>query len=207
MSADSMLVSRSLPVRNASKPKRVRSSSQCGHTDVEPASLIRRCQDGDLAAERELYEASCPWIYQLALRMVGANDADDVCQQVYLQVFSKLCDFNGRAEVNTWLYRIAINEALQHLRRRRRSKEVLLEIEACGSVEEPRQLADHELLEKALGSVAPELKTVFLLREQDQLSYREIADVLQIPEGTVASRVNRARTELQATLRQLGWQP
>lgn len=171
--------------------------------DIPPPAVVLRCRQGDPAAQRELYVATCGWIYRLVFRMVGRNDAEDVCQQVYLRVFTKIGGFDGKAEFNTWLYRVAVNEALQHLRRRRPTV-MALDREIPGEDDETGGYALRELLEKALAQIDPDLRTVFLLRESERLSYREIADMLHIPEGTVASRISRARAELQTILIRLG---
>jgi len=74
------------------------------------------------------------------------------------------------------------------------------------SREKSEHLQNRELLEQALAQLEPDLRSIFLLREFERLSYRELAEALGIPEGTVASRLNRARTELQRLLRELGWE-
>ena len=142
------------------------------------------------------------------VRIVGEQDAADVAQQAFLQMFRKLDQFNGQARFETWLYRLAVNESLQHLRRRRRWTAQPIEKEPVdrGHDDEARS-EERELLEMALGQLDPELKSIFLLREIEELSYREIAQVLDVPEGTVGSRLNRARRELQRHLTNLGWEP
>jgi RNA polymerase sigma-70 factor (ECF subfamily) len=115
--------------------------------------------------------------------------------------------FAGHARFETWLYRVTTNECLQFLRRAKRR--------ACGPlVFEPRdpepgnaaQAAHKELLAKALDGLEPELRCLFLLREVEGLSYQKIAAALAIPEGTVGSRLNRARAELKQRLLELGWE-
>ena len=101
-----------------------------------------------------------------------------------------------------------MNEALQYLRRKKRTLTQSLDYEpvdrrACH--EEHSEQA--EVLEAAFADLDPELRTIFLLREGEELPYHEIADVLNIPEGTVGSRLNRARRELQQRLTELGWGP
>lgn len=141
-------------------------------------------------------------------RMVGLDDAADVTQQVFLRVLQIIGQFTGRSRFKTWLYRVAVNEALQHLRRRGRKSAAPLEHEPPDrSPAHTRQSEESELLECALMRLDPELRSLFLLREVEQLSYREIASVLQINEGTVGSRLNRARELLQQHLVELGWRP
>ena len=141
------------------------------------------------------------------VRMVGSQDAADATQQVFLQVFRKIDQFAGHSKFETWLYRLAVNEALQHLRKEERWKSKPL-IDEPMSRHEPEQerTANMEVLEQALSRVGPELRAIFLLREVDGLSYREIAEAIEVPEGTVGSRLNRARRELQQQLAHLGWE-
>lgn len=171
------------------------------------AELVEACRRGDPASERLLYEASHQNVYRLMVRMVGRRDASDLTQQVYLQVFRKLGQFRGGSQFGTWLYRVAVNEALQHLRRLRRSRLRAWEQEPTDrSADDREQVADKELLERALAMLEPGLRSAFLLREVGGFSYHEIADALQVPEGTVGSRLNRARRELRECLIQLGWE-
>ncbi len=172
------------------------------------AKLVSACQQGDQCAQQQLFDDSHTKIYRLMIRMVGLQDAADVTQQVYLQVYRKIGQFTGRSRLSTWLYRVAVNEALQYLRRKKRTFTQSLEYEpvdrrACH--EKTSEQAD--VLEAAFAHLDPELRTIFLLREVEELPYHEIADVLNIPEGTVGSRLNRARRELQELLTAFGWGP
>ncbi len=138
--------------------------------------------------------------------MVGRQDAADVCQQIYLRVFESIHQFAGRSNLMTWLYRIAVNECLQFRRKRGSRPTVQLadyepQDRAKSSTETTQQ---RELLATALGRIDAELRCIFLLRETDELSYAQIAEVLQVPEGTVASRLNRAREQLQEILIAIG---
>src|SRR5687768_7819608 len=81
------------------------------------ANVDEACQRSADNALRQLYEASHHNVYRLIVRMIGLRDASGVIQQVFLQVFRRIGQFSGRADIGTWIYRVAINEALQHLRR------------------------------------------------------------------------------------------
>lgn len=189
-------------------PTTRRGKSSRTRVDDPLAGVVERCLRQDREARRELYEACYPVIYRLMLRMVGRQDVDDLTQQVFLQAFRRLGQFGQRARFETWLYRLAVNEALQHLRRENRHRRQHL-------VEEPADhrrggsatMANRELLERALERLDPELRSVFLLREIDKLGYRDLAQVIGVPEGTIASRLNRARRLLQGHLVELGWEP
>ncbi len=174
----------------------------------EAAEVVEACQKGDPVAQHRLYEASHQNVYRLMVRMVGIQDAADVTQQVFLQAFRKIGQFSGRSQIDTWIYRVAVNEALQHLRKSKRSQMQVLEQEpADRSPNSNENVDDKELLEQALAQLEPGLRSTFLLREVEGLSYGAIADALKIPEGTVGSRMNRARRELKQYLVELGWEP
>ncbi len=141
------------------------------------------------------------------VRMVGPQDATDLTQQVFLQIFRKLDQFSQRSSLATWIYRLAVNEALQHQRKQPRWKFQTLPPEIASTKASKLDSAeDRELLDRGLAQLDPDLRSVFLLREVEELSYREIAEVLGVPEGTVGSRLNRARSELQQHLVALGWE-
>jgi len=174
----------------------------------EAAEIVEACQKGDPVAQHRLYEASNQNVYRLMVRMVGVQDAADVTQQVFLQAFRKIGQFSGRSQIGTWIYRVAVNDALQYLRKSKRSQVHTLEQEPIdGSPNRHENVDDKEILEQALGLLDLGLRSAFLLREVEGLSYSEIADALEIPEGTVGSRLNRARRELKQHLVELGWEP
>jgi RNA polymerase sigma-70 factor (ECF subfamily) len=172
------------------------------------AELIAGCRAGDRDAQRRLYESFHRRIYRLLVRIVGTDAAADVTQQVFLQVFRKIEQFSGAGRFDRWLYRVAVNEAYQHLRRERQRRTQQLVYEPMDEVVRSDVRAEQkEVVEQALASLEPELRTICLLREIEELSYREIAEILDIPEGTVGSRLNRARHELKERLIRLGWEP
>lgn len=169
--------------------------------------LVDACLVGDRIAMQQLYEQCSDRIYGLMVRMVGRQDADDLTQQVFLKMFRKLGQFNGQSKLETWLFRLATNEALQHLRRcKRRSTAALVNDPETSEPDCISAREETELLERAMSRLEPDLRAVLLLKEQQDLSYREIAGALDIPEGTVGSRLNRARKELREELLRLGWE-
>jgi len=169
--------------------------------------VLQGCCAGDREAQRRLYELRHAQVYRLVLRMVGQEDAQDLVQQVFLQLFRKIGQFAGHAKFDTWLYRLATNEALQYLRKRKRwTFETLAVDPASSQVSTADRNEQSELLEVALGRLEPDLRAVFILKELEKLSYRDIAASVGIPEGTVGSRLNRARRELQKHLADLGWE-
>lgn len=172
------------------------------------SKAVEACQRGDPVAQRRLYEASHRNVYRLMVRMVGLQDAADLTQQVFLQVFRRIGQFSGQAQIGTWIYRVAVNEALQHFRRSKCSRVLTLTQEPMDvSPDSFANVDDKELLEHALARLEPELRSAYLVREVEGLTYSEIAEALEIPEGTVGSRLNRARRELKQHLLELGWEP
>lgn len=169
--------------------------------------LVNACVAGDRCAMQQLYEQCSDNVYGLMVRMVGRQDADDLTQQVFLRMFRKLDQFNGQSKLETWLYRLATNEALQHIRRsKRRSTAPLVTEPATDDPDCVGRAEEAELLEAALSRLEPELRAILILKEQQNLSYREIAESIGIPEGTVGSRLNRARKVLREELAKRGWE-
>ena len=168
--------------------------------------LVGACLAGDRDAMQQMYDHCSDRVYALMVRIVGRQDADDLTQQVFLQLFHKLDQFSGQSKLETWLYRLATNEALQHLRRKKRH--AMQPLVAEPSASDPNRLMESEklqMLEVALSRIDPELRAILSLKEEQGLSYREIAESIGIPEGTVGSRLNRARKELRDELQKLGW--
>ena len=171
--------------------------------------LIRLAATGERDAQRQLYELFGERVYRIVWRMVGESNADDVMQDTFLRLFERIHTFRFESAFTTWLHRFAVNEALQHLRRSsrpNRKTKSLDKIDVAGR--DPGVGNDHaELLETALSQIDPELRLIFEMKERDLLPYSEISQVMAIPEGTVASRMNRARRVLRDQLIELGWEP
>lgn len=162
---------------------------------------LARYLDGDERAFEELvirYEAKIRNVAHGVLRDRGL--AEDVAQETFLTAHRKARSFRGEGSVRSWLFRIAIHRALDELRRRGRKSEVEL-TDAGGPLHEPHQgLEAGWNLDRALAVLTPEHRTALILREVEGLSYREIAEALGWPVGTVATRIHRARTELKELL-------
>lgn len=171
-------------------------------TKGDDTDVISACARGDRRAQEELYLQHSLHVYGLMCRLVGRDNAEDLTQQVFLKLFRSIGKFNGWSSFSTWLYRLATNEAFQFLRRERRRTLAPMVRE---SVDESRgdsaMLEDAEALEWALFRLDPDIRAVFILREVQRLSYHEIALTLDIAEGTVASRLNRARRSLLELLK------
>ena len=179
--------------------------SRTNQDDLREQALPGRQDDAEV--RQSLYESYHRGLHTLTVRLVGVQDAEDVLQQVFLRTFENIDQFAGRSSFKTWLYRVAMNEALQHLRKRQHRTHQPLDREPPDrSTGQEQSVAQKELMEKALSRLDPELRSILLLKEIDAMSYDEIAEVLQIPQGTVGSRLNRARRELRTHLIYLGWE-
>lgn len=170
------------------------------------SDLVAHCRHREPRAQSELVMRTQDRVYRTLVRLVGAQDAEDVAQQVYLQVFRQIHQFSGDSSFGTWLHRVTVNEAMQHLRRNRRHQFAVLSWEPEDRKPDRGQQSEmREILDRALAAIEPELRSVFVLREVEHLSYEEIGAALGIPMGTVASRLSRARHDLQERLSGLGW--
>lgn len=171
-------------------------------------SIVAGCQNGERDAQHQLYDRYRDRVFRTVLRMVGGSDADDLAQRVFLQVFRRIGHFVGTSGFTTWLHRLVINECLQHMRsqRRRRTQPLDSSVPVL-SRDAIAKFEQSDLIEKSIARLDPELRAVFVLREVDELSYGEIALAMGLPEGTVASRMSRARQRLKEILMQLGWEP
>ncbi|MFO0902288.1 MAG: sigma-70 family RNA polymerase sigma factor [Pirellulales bacterium] len=175
-------------------------------TEPTTLELVDACLAGEQAGPRALYERFARRVRFLAARIVGESDADDVVQNVFLQVFRCIGQFRRDSRFETWLYRLAVNEALQHRRRNQRWPVAPLPLEELPSSRGgASQCDDRELIELALQTLPEELRLLFVLREVDELSYRELGEIAGVPEGTVASRLYRARVDLRQRMIELGW--
>lgn len=173
----------------------------------ETSDLVDACRRGDRIAQHALYQKFAQRVRFIAIRMVGRNEADDVAQNVFLQAFRCLGQYRNDARFETWLYRLTVNEALQYRRRNRRWPFPSLNEELLTAPPDSNgQGEERELLDRALSKLPPDLRIVFVLREVDDLSYRDVAEVVGIPEGTVASKLSRARQELREIMTALGWE-
>jgi RNA polymerase sigma-70 factor (ECF subfamily) len=171
---------------------------------------------GDRAEFARLVDQTSSQIYRLALRMLGSEeDAEDVLQETYLKALRALPSFGGRSSLTTWLYRIAVNEALMLMRRRRPT--LSLEDEPGEDGEgpaEPRQIVDfccmpeaellsgeaRVFLDRAVQALSPGLRAVFLLRDVEGLSIKDTAEALNLTEMNVKTRLLRARLKMREEL-------
>ena len=174
--------------------------------------LVRCVLSGDLDAFDEIVNRYTDKIYSLVVGMIrDRGHAEDVVQEVFHKAFRKLEKFEQKSQFYTWIYRIAVNTSLDHLKSRERAKAQSLDEMPHVDPEVNPQEADPstpllerefvEQMEEALAAIPPKFREILVLREVDGLSYEEIADVLQCSKGTVESRLFRARGRLREKLR------
>jgi RNA polymerase sigma-70 factor, ECF subfamily len=169
----------------------------------DDATLVRRCLAGDRAAFEPLVVRYQKPVYNAAFRLLrDAEDARDVAQTTFLKAFEHLADFDPSYKFYSWIYRIAVNESLNALGRRKPSAATYGE-EPDQSPGPDRQVdgeQTHRAIESALARIKPELRTVIVLRHFLHLSYQDMGEVLALPEKTVKSRLYTARQLLRDDL-------
>jgi len=173
--------------------------------------LISRARGGDREAFGELVEQYRDNVYRLAYRMCGnAYDADEAAQEAFVAAWRALPNFRGDAKFSTWLYRLTTNAAIDVMRREKRHKTVgdgeMVDLadDADSPQETVERTEQQEAVQKALATLSEEYREVLLLRYMEELDYAEIAEVLQLPSGTVKSRINRAKAALKTALLKSG---
>jgi RNA polymerase sigma factor (sigma-70 family) len=177
-------------------------------------SLVERCLSGDEGAWEALIRTHTRRVYGLCYRFTGKDvEAQDLTQEVFLRVYRTLKTFRAtEGAFTTWLARLTRNLLIDHYRRTRTERLTDSIEEQLPVLEESVSAAAHpegmvagreasEILQGALQKLSPELREAVILRDLQGLEYREIADILHIPEGTVKSRLNRGRTELARVLK------
>src|SRR6266436_2086751 len=175
--------------------------------DSIDARVIRACQEGDREAFRLLFEAYKDRVFSIACYSLGdITAADDITQQIFVKLFTRIGQFRGDSEFTTWLYRLVINACLDERRRQRRllpvAEFLTMSKAAYRKSPEPgyerREIAGS--VREAIGGLKPKMRLPILLKYIEGLSYEEIAAVLGCSKGTVASRLNRAHKALAKKL-------
>jgi RNA polymerase sigma-70 factor (ECF subfamily) len=191
-------------------------NGETGNTENSSTISLDALRAGDRAEFGKVVEMYSAKIYRLALRMMGnPQDAEDVLQETFLKAYRGISGFGGRSSVGTWLYRIATNEALMTLRRKQPHFISIDEsVTSEEDIQEPVQIIDwcclpeDELmssearmyLDAAVDRLPQSLRVVFLLRDMDEFSTQEAAEVLGLSETAVKTRLSRARMRLREDL-------
>jgi RNA polymerase sigma-70 factor (ECF subfamily) len=179
--------------------------------------FILRLQERDERAFNELVEAYQARVFRLVFRMLGRRDeAEDMAQEVFVQVFKAVTQFRGESKLSTWIYRIAVNlckNRTKYLARRYTNAQDELEPVAertplseakgvtYGDVSRPDHMVEgyqaEQIVRRCIGELEPDFREVLVLRDVEDLSYEEIAEITGLADGTVKSRIHRARAMLK----------
>ena len=165
--------------------------------------IITRARSGDREAFAVLFEQYKNLVYKTAYLMLGeATEAEDALQEIFVQVYKSLSGFDpGKAAFTTWLYRVTFNYCLNHRRKKRPFTLPLEDVSPALRSEFPgSQLADEEILQQAIGKLTDRQRAVVILRYFWDLPYAEIAQILDVPLGTVKSRIDLALKTLRKVL-------
>ena len=177
-----------------------------------PDSLIEQCLSGDQNAWEEIVRTNWRKVFNVAYKFVGKHDeAEDLTQDIFLKIFKALNTFDRRANFQTWIISISRNLCIDHYRSVRKERQTIardvdpVDLQPATLERGPYAVVEHldlrAMLRQALETLPMTLRTAVVLRDLQELSYQEIADRLQLPEGTVKSRINRGRIELARQLK------
>jgi RNA polymerase sigma-70 factor (ECF subfamily) len=191
------------------------STSGSGRNGVDAdAQLVERCLSGDETAWEDLVRLHTRRVYSICYRFTSRDsEAQDLSQEVFLRIFRNLRSFrSGEGSFVVWLTRLTRNLLIDHYRRTRAERSTDSIEDQLPMLEEKTVSLGHadsvlagreasEVLQTALRRLSPELRETVILRDLEEMEYREIAQVLNVPEGTVKSRLNRGRAELARVLK------
>lgn len=183
-----------------------------GLRDMPDRELVALCQRNDATAFSELVARHQDRVYAAVLRFCGnAEDACDIVQRAFINAFRKIGEFKGDAAFSTWIYRIAFNQAISFRRENRRSTVSIHSKEGDGLIAEPiddrppgeamESEETRKKVQEALERLEEGDRQIIILKDLQGQSYDEIAAILNIPKGTVRSRLHRARLELREKLK------
>jgi len=175
--------------------------------DADITALIQQCLNGDQAAWQTIVRTHRRKVFNIAYKFVGSVDeAEDLTQDVFIKVFRSLSTFDRRANFQTWLYSVTRNLCIDHYRALRKEREALnrdLDVDVLAPASpdrSPLQILESQdqaaLLRRALDRLPAAMRTAVVLRDLQELSYEDIAQKLDLPDGTVKSRISRGRAEL-----------
>lgn len=182
---------------------------------ADERKLVRLAQKGDTDAFEQLVEMHSDRIYSIALRMVGnPTDAEDLAQEAFVRIWRGLEGFNMDSKFSTWAYRLTTNVCIDYLRKEKKNNNVSLFTEDDEGEEAELQIPDEryspqrqmeqeelrQSVDRAMNSLDPQYRQILALRELGGLSYDEIARQLDLKEGTVKSRIARAREHMRRLL-------
>ena len=178
-------------------------------------NLIERLKKGDEAAFKEIVESSQGLVYNTAIGIVqNPEDAEDVAQEVFVQLYESIRSFKGESKLSTWLYRITVSKAMDHLRKKKRKKRFAYVQSLFGANDQliydppdfvhPGVSLDNKEkakeLFKAIDQLPPKQKIAFTLNRIEGLNYQEISEIMKLTVASVESLLHRARKNLRKNL-------
>ncbi|MCA1817298.1 MAG: RNA polymerase sigma factor [Acidobacteria bacterium] len=173
-------------------------------------SLAQRAANGDVLSFEELYARHNRRVFSLCLRMTGnTSEAEDLAQEVFIQLYRKIGSFRGESAFTTWLHRLTVNQVLMHFRKRGVKLEQTTDdgetpVQIVTGTEDPARMpvVDRIALDAAVAQLPPGYRTVFVLHDVEGHEHEEIANLLGCSVGTSKSQLHKARMKLRLLLRQ-----
>jgi RNA polymerase sigma-70 factor (ECF subfamily) len=185
-------------------------ASEADNLQATDYELAQSASAGSISAFELLYERHNRRVYSLCLRMTqNASEAEDLAQEVFIQLFRKIGSFRGESAFTTWLHRLTVNQVLMHFRKRGVKVEQTTEdgetpVQVVQGTENPLRMpvVDRIALDKAISQLPPGYRTVFILHDVEGHEHEEIARMLGCSVGTSKSQLHKARMKLRTLLRQ-----
>ena len=182
-------------------------AGQKGPSDLE---LAQKSAEGDADAFEQIYRRHFRRVYALCLRMLGdPTQAEDLTQDVFVNLFNKIGSFRGESAFTTWLHRMTVNQVLMYFRKASTRSELTTEegetpVQIVRGTEDPNAMpvVDRIALERAIAQLPPGYRTVFVLHDVEGHDHDEIAKILEVSQGTSKSQLHKARLKLRTLLRQ-----
>jgi len=181
-----------------------------GTAKVTDYALAQKAATGDMVAFEQLYQRHNRRVYSLCLRMTGnVQEAEDLAQEVFIQLFRKIGSFRGDSAFTTWLHRLTVNQVLMHFRKRNVKLEQTTEdgetpMQVVVGTANPNKMpvVDRIALDRAIAQLPPGYRTVFTLHDIEGHEHEEISRMLGCSVGTSKSQLHKARMKLRMLLRQ-----
>lgn len=178
---------------------------------IEPSSdyaLARRAAESDMSAFEEIYDRHHRRVYSICMRMLqNATEAEDLTQEVFIQLYRKISSFRGDSAFTTWLHRLTVNQVLMHFRKRSVKMEKTTEegetpVQIVNGTENPRQMpvVDRIALDAAIAQLPPGYRSVFVLHDIEGYEHEEVAKILGCSVGTSKSQLHKARLKMRKLL-------
>ncbi len=173
--------------------------------DENAATLVARAQAGDQGAFEQIYRAHVGRVFGICLRMLSDQPrAEELTQRIFVRAWMKLNSFRGESSFSSWLYRLSVNMVLNELQSGRRESGEALDCDGSQIAPDPRATPSPNIqmdLEKAVASLPPQARIVFVMHDIEGYTHEEIADALGIAAGTAKAQLFRARRLLREALR------